>query len=115
MDKLRFNKDARYYRNLLYKNEFRQASLAREIKQVQSSQYRSDCQSESNHTAMSKKIESLQFKVNTLLILNTFLTIYCLKDTANYNNIYDYPSTMFYMWQSYWQQIRAVYESYSQW
>ena len=105
MDKLRTNKDARYYRNLLFKNEYRQAGIVRDLKQLQNAQMRTN----SILSTHQVKLQSIRI----LLILNLLATIYSFKDTVCLTDINDYTDTVLHMWKGYWEQIRAIYEAYT--
>jgi len=111
MDKQRFNKDARYYRNLIYKNEFRQAGLSREIKQVQF-----------NRISLEMKINQIQETNKTIykilyfnLFVNMCMMFYTLKDLNVELNYHDYSSTLFHVWEGYRKQMDTVFESFTRW
>lgn len=114
MDKLRFNKDARYYRTLLYKNEFRQSKLSSEIKHLKSFHQLQLSSLHSKYETLQKSLYFFKYVLYLQFIIQVYF-IYNLKDLDMSILNHDYSSTLLYMWQSYREQIRKIFESYSEW
>jgi hypothetical protein len=119
IDKLRM-KDPRYYRELLYKSEIRQAALNREIKNLQTNQ-QTNRQNIHNLKTMQKNLFTLTkiiifLQIFTIFQLNIdFNTLNNIKDfviTFDYN---DYTNSMLYMWEDYWKQVYPIFESIKKW
>ena len=119
MDKLRFvNKDARYFRNLLYKNEFRQSLFANELKAMKSVQNRLETTTTQLHDKIIQMDKTL-YKVYIILLLQTLINvsicIYYIKDLEMSFEYHDYSSKVFHVWENYREQIRSLYESFKIW
>lgn len=119
MEKLRFlNKDSRYFRNLLYKNEFRQSIFSNDLKAMKSVQNRLENSSNQLHTKVIEVNKTL-YKVYIILLLQTLfnvcICIYYIKDLEITFEYHDYTNKMFYLWEGYREQIRSLYEFFKIW
>ena len=112
MDKIRMlNKDARYYRALLYKNEYRQSVFSKDLQKVKS-----------EYNIVAKNTKNIQYSVNNLFfiiyiqsIIQLCFIIYILKDYIIEVNYHDYTSALLHMWQGHWKQIRDIFEDFAKW
>lgn len=119
MEKLRFlNKDSRYFRNLLYKNEFRQSIFSNDLKAMKSVQNRLENSSNQLHNKVIEVNKTL-YKVYIILLLQTLfnvcICIYYIKDLEITFEYHDYTNKMFYLWEGYREQIRFLYETFKSW
>ena len=122
MDKLR-TKDARYYRNLLYKNEFRVNSIHRDVKTVQQTQLRySNCIKDKMDVYEFKQTQVMRmlyivFIMQCVIILQTeeYHKSKGFKDMMSYVWYHDYTRAMLHMWKDYWKQVSDVFRSFEIW
>ena len=105
MDKIRFTKDARYYRNLLYKTELRHSILTKDLRKLKNEQVLLSLRNQ-------KQITQLQ---NTQKMLMLLFFFYAIKDLIIMYKYHDYTSTLLYLRENYWEYVRPLFESYSKW
>ena len=119
MDKLRFvNKDARYFRKLLYKNEFRQSILSNDLKSMKHVQNKLEISTNQLNNKVIEVNKTLYNVYSILLfqtLINVCICIYYIKDLKIRFDYHDYTSKMFHVWESYREQIRSLYESFESW
>tara|TARA_B110000977_G_C11091322_1_gene497071 strand:+ start:13254 stop:13604 length:351 start_codon:yes stop_codon:yes gene_type:complete len=107
VDKLRM-KDALYYRNLLFRTEYRNSAIMKQI---------NDIKQTIKHQENTKKLLLKNNNLMKILIVFQLATLlqYSIKNFDFTNTYNDYASALLHLWEGHREQVQPFFESFTKW